>query len=93
MITAWIIGLILSILGIWFLKDSRTNPRWGSEKKPVLKLWALILFIIGAIIPIFNIFMGVIIIIWWAVVTYAEKDWIYTKQDSKLFKFLNKSIG
>lgn len=93
MIIAWIIGLVLSILGIWFLKGSRTNPRWHSEEKPVLKLWALILFIIGAIIPIINIIMGVAIIVWWAIVTYGEEDWIYTKQDSKLFKFLNKSIG
>ena len=92
MTAAWIIGLILSILGIWFLKDSRTNPRWGGEEKPVLKLWALILFIIGAIIPIFNILIGVVIIIWWAITTYNDNYWIYTKQDSKLFKLLNKPI-
>ena len=93
MIIAWIIGLILSILGISFLKNSRTNPRWGQKEKPILRLWAFILFIIGAALPIFNVFMGIIIIIWWAIMTYCEKDWVYTKQNSKLIKFLNKPIG
>lgn len=96
MIISWIIGLILSILGISFFKNSRIKETrtWGEIKpeRTVLKLWSLSLFIIGAVIPIFNILMGIVMIIWWAISVYGDKEWIYTKQDSKIIKFLNKPI-
>ena len=95
MIIAWIIGLLLSFLGIWFLKNSRQTKRWNNPKggQPILKMWGLILSLIGAIIPIINIIMGASIIIWWIIATYGEEDWEFTKSDNKLIQFLNKPIG
>lgn len=101
MIIAWVIGLILSFLGILLLKNSRikANERtWDQParpERPVLKVWSLFLLILGALVPIFNIIMGVIIVVVWAVCVYGEKCWL-GKEDSiadKIVKLLNKPIN
>lgn len=96
MIIAWIIGLLLSILGIWFLKNSRFREvKWYSKvekpERPVLKMWGLLLLIIGAIIPILNIIVGAATIIAW-IVGYSGEDLVFTKKDNKVSRFLNKPI-
>lgn len=97
MIIAWIIGLLLSLLGIWFLKGS-IKPAfvWDGiverPERPILRMWLLILLLIGSIIPIINILEGLSIIIVWAIATYLEEDWEFTKENNKLIQFLNKPI-
>lgn len=97
MIIAWIIGLLLSILGIWFLKNSRVREAtWCGKvtrpEVPLLKVWSLTLLAISAIIPLLNIFSGVIMIIVWAVGVYGNGDWRFTKDDNKILRFINKPI-
>lgn len=92
MIVAWFIGVILSCLGIWLLKNSRRN-RWinPKDRQPVLKMWVLILLMIGAIIPGLNVVVGLVVIIWW-VLAVTTDDWSFTKGDNKLVRFLKKPI-
>ena len=92
MIVVWFIGVILSCLGIWLLKNSRYN-QWLSikDKQSVLKMWALILLMICTIIPIVNIIVGSTVIVGWTLaVTTDELSFI--KGDNKLVRFLYKSI-
>lgn len=95
MIIVWIIGLLLSLLGIWFLKNSRQTKRWGNPEggQAILKMWGLILLLIGAVIPILNMMVGFAIIMWWIIATYGNEDWEFIKSDNKIVKFLNKPIG
>lgn len=99
MIIAWVIGLLLSFLGIWFLKNSRIKANemtWNKParpERPVLKVWSLILLVIGGLVPMLNIILAPYIIIWWIIAVYGDKDWVFTKGDNKLTQFLNKPIG
>lgn len=92
MIVVWFIGVILSCLGIWLLKNSRWN-KWTipKDERPVLKMWVLILLMIGAIIPGLNIVVGLTVIIGWTIVVITG-DWSFTKGDNKLVRFLKKPI-
>lgn len=91
MIVVWFIGTLLSCLGIWLLKNSR-YVSWKSGKEgPVLKMWVLILLMIGAIIPGLNIVVGLTVIIGWTIVVITG-DWSFTKGDNKLVQFLKKPI-
>lgn len=93
MIVAWFIGVILSCLGVWLLKNSRYVD-WkcsGKEEKPVLKMWILILLMIGTVIPTLNIVVGLTVIIWWTIAVITD-DWSFTKGDNKLVRFLKKPI-
>ena len=93
MIVDWFIGVILSCLGIWLLKNSR-YVSWkcsGKEEQPVLKMWVLILLMIGAVIPKLNIVVGLTVIIWWAISVITDY-WSFTKEDGKLVQFLKKPI-
>lgn len=100
MIIAWVIGLILSFLGIYLFKGSRRPDKldyYGQVRtpgKPILKVWSLFLCFLGAIVPILNIFMGLIMIIYWAVSVYGDEDWVYsgTSIVNKVVQFLNKPI-
>lgn len=91
---AWLIGIILCFLGIWFLKNSRQTQRWNNPKggQPILKMWILIFLLICAVIPIVNLIAGLATIIWWIIETYGEEDLEFTKSDNKIVQFLNKSI-
>lgn len=93
MIVAWFIGVILSCLGIWLLKNSR-YVSWkcsGKEEEPVLKMWVLILLMIGAVIPGLNVVVGLTVIIWW-ILAVTTDEWSFTKKDNKLVRFLKKPI-
>lgn len=98
MIITWIIGLILSILGIYLLKISRTRAitRYGSVVKgeePILKVWNLIILLLCAIMPIFNIFVGAIVITYWSISIYSDEDWkCINPFPDKVKQFLNKPI-
>lgn len=100
MITAWLVGLILSLLGIYLFKGSRVKAvknSWGEvirPEKPVLRVWSTFLFILGALVPIFNIFMAGVMIVFWVISVYSEKDWLYKEGTiaDKFVKLLNKPI-
>ena len=64
------------------------NPK---DKQPVLKMWVLILLMIGAVIPGLNVVVGSAIIMWWILAVITD-DWSFTKGDNKLVRFLNKPI-
>lgn len=92
MIVAWFIGVILSCLGIWLLKNSRYNQRLSTkDKQPVLKMWALILLMVCTIIPTVNIIAGFTVIVGWTIAVITE-ELSFIKGDNKLVQFLNKSI-
>lgn len=100
MMTAWLIGLILSFLGIYLYKGSRTQAREGTWNKPaepersILKVWSLLLCLLGAIVPILNIFMGLVMIVYWAIAVHGDETWVYpeTSIANKIVQFFNKSI-
>ena len=94
MIVAWVIGLFLSFLGIWLLKNSRSFDGWRyspEKEKPVLKVWSFTLLLILSIIPILNIIAGSIMI----VVFFAQHvvgNWEFIGKGNKFIQFLNKPI-
>ena len=61
------------------------------DGQPVLKMWVLILLMIGTVIPSFNIVVGLTVIIWWttAVIT---RNWKVAGEGNKLVQFLKKPI-
>lgn len=98
MIIGWVIGLILSFLGILLFKNSRIKAKdtfcGYIPERPVLKVWSLFLFILGALLPVFNIFIGIVMIVFWDVSVYGDKDWI-CKDDfigNRIVQLLNKPI-
>lgn len=94
MIVVWSIGVLLSCLGIWLLKNSR-YVSWkcsGKEEEPVLQMWILILLMICTMIPIFNGIMGLITIALWAIEVLITGDWKLAGKSNKLVQFLNKPI-
>lgn len=96
MIVAWIIGLILSLWGIYLFKGSRIKASNGwckpaKPERPVLRVWSAILYFMGAIIPIFNIIMALVMIIWWGIAVYGDEDWKYTRS-AWFISLLNKPI-
>lgn len=97
MMIVWVIGLILSFLGIYLFKNSRikaTRGYYAKPERPVLKVWSLLLFILGALVPILNIIMGLVMIIRWTIFVYRDEDWSYKEGSvaDKVIKFLNKSV-
>lgn len=90
----WVIGLILSFLGLWLLKNSRGSGRWYSspEKgKPILKVWSFTLLFICSIIPILDIIAGIAMIVGFFI-QYVEGSWKFEKKDNWFIRFLNKPI-
>lgn len=100
MTISWIIGLILSLLGIYLLKGSRAKADQGSwgkparPERPVLRVWSAFLLILVALVPIINIIIGSVIIIFWTIAVYGDKFWLYKEGTivDKFVKLLNKSI-
>lgn len=100
MITAWLIGLILSLLGIYIFKGSRikaSSKTWDKPAKPerpVLKVWSIFLFILGALVPILNIIMAIVMVVFWAICVYGEECWLCNENSiaNKIVQFLNKPI-
>lgn len=97
MIITWIIGIVLSFIAIRLLKGSRYVEREKTWEKPyrpegpVLRVWSLILYILGGLIPIGNIIMAIIVIVFWAISVYGDKDWKYTRS-AWFISLLNKPI-
>lgn len=98
MIISWVIGIILSFLGILLFKNSRIKAKdtfcGYIPERPVLKVWSLFLFILGALLPVFNIFMGIVMIAFWDISVYSDKSWI-CKDDfigNRIVQLLNKPI-
>ena len=90
----WVIGLILSFLGLWLLKNSRGSGRWYSspeKEKPILKVWSFTLLFICSIIPILDIIAGIAMIVGF-LMQYVEGDWEFEKKDNWFIRFLNKPI-
>lgn len=93
----WIIGIILTFIAIWLLKGSRRVEReraWDKPyrpEEPILRVWSLILYILGGLIPIGNIVMAVIVIVYWAISVYGDKDWKYIRS-AWFVSLLNKPI-
>ena len=100
MMIVWIIGLILSFLGILLFKKSRIKAKdrsWdrpAEPERPVLKVWSLFLFILGALLPVFNILMGIIMVVCWAISVYDDGDWICKESsiENRIVQLLNKPI-
>lgn len=100
MIIVWVIGLILSFLGILLFKNSRmkaSKDSWGdiiTPERPILRVWSLLLFILGALLPVFNIFMGLVMIVWWAISVCNDGDWLYKDNslENRIVQLLNKPI-
>lgn len=91
MISIWLIGVIFSILALFGLKHStKTTYIAGYQRTevPVLRLWHVILIALCNLLPILNILIAVIFLLWWASIPNIE----FTYTESKLFKFLNKPI-
>ena len=87
MIIAWIIGLVLGFLGIWILKNSRECG------EPALKIWHALLLGGSALIPWWNIVIGLIVLISIGIVYgLYDLEWKDTKP-SKLITFLNRKIS
>ena len=84
MIIIWIIGLILCLAVIWFLKNCRTSY-YGA---PVLKMWILLLLIISSVIPVASILIGFVVGLWFLL----DPEVVFIGIDNKFIKFLNKPI-
>lgn len=100
MIICYIIGAILSFLGIYILKNSRVLVRVGYyagqkviDKKPCLRMWAVILAIICNIIPFTGIVFGVVIFIT-AIITFTdnEMEFLCPNRLKSITNFLNKPV-
>lgn len=89
MIIPYIIGVLLSLLCIWILKNSRS---WITNK-PVLRMWQALLLIISALIPIWNFAVGIVILIVIGIAYLTDDlEWKDSKS-SWLGSFLNKRIS
>ena len=94
MLIAYIIGIILNLIVIYLLKGSRypeVNNTFEPYKpeRPVLKVWSLILIIMG-FIPIFNLITAYILIMYWSLALNV-KSLKYTRS-IKFLLWLNKPI-
>lgn len=87
MIIAWIIGLVLSLLDIWILKNSR------EDGEPTLKMLHALLLGGSALIPWWNLVIGLATLMFIGITYYSfELEWKETKS-SKFITFLNRKIS
>lgn len=92
MIIAWLIGVILNVLILWFLKHSvKVEYVAGYERieGSVLKMWHVIIAAIFNLLPIINIIVAVVFMFWWL----FDFDIKFKCPKSKLLEFLNKPIS
>lgn len=85
MILSWIIGFILCIITIYLLKhtvDCRNNS--------ILKVWHLLILLIVAIIPVINIAIGFITIVF--LIMQYQMQFYKFRGNNKIWNFLNKRI-
>ena len=84
MILSWFIGFILCIIIIYLLKhtvDYRNNS--------ILKVWHLLILLIVAIIPVINIAIGFITIVFLIMQYQIQYKF---RGNNKIWNFLNKRI-
>ena len=84
MILSYIIGFILCIITIYLLKhtvDYRNNS--------ILKVWHLLILLIVAIIPVINIAIGFITIVFLIMQYQIQYKF---RGNNKIWNFLNKRI-
>ena len=86
MIIAWIIGVLINIIVIVLLKNTR-----NLYNEPILRVWLFLLLCLVAIIPIFNILLGIIALIV-IIIGIGIDDWYIDLPENKIFQFLNKPI-
>jgi hypothetical protein len=97
MVTAWIVGLILSFI-LFNLSDclycdydgDRNNKVFKKEYKLKRPLWLVALFFMLSLVPILNIILPIILFIVIGV-SISERD-IFFHSENKLINFLNKNI-
>lgn len=85
MILSWLIGFILCIVTIYLLKhtvDCRNNS--------ILKVWHLLILLIVAIIPVINIVIGFITIVF--LIMQYQIQYKFRGSNNKIWNFLNKRI-
>lgn len=89
MITLSVIGIFLCILCIWILKNSRKNH------EPVLKMWWVLGIGISALIPVWNLILGLSILPTIGIAYLAEElRWKTNKGVPNKFRvFLNRTIS
>lgn len=85
MILSWIIGFILCIITIYLLKHTVDYCN-----NSILKVWHLLILLIGAIIPVINITIGFITIVI-LIMNYHEQLYKF-RSNNKIWNFLNKRI-
>lgn len=104
--TFYIISVIICLVSIYLLKNSKKKEskwEWNQKNRyertevvtitPILKVWSLALFLLGALVPVANLIIGSVTIICWAISVYGDKDWVCSlKLVDKLANFLSKPI-
>lgn len=88
MLTIWLIGLFLSLLGVWLNKKARNVC---DDFKPVFKVWSFIFCLILSIIPFMNIIVAIILLSHVILGVNTEEIQLDIK-NNKLLKFLNKPV-
>ena len=85
MIIAWIIGLILCIITIYLLKHTVDYCN-----NSILKVWHLLILLIVAIIPVINIAIGFITIVF--LIMQYQMQFYKFRGNNKIWNFLDKRI-
>lgn len=84
MILSWIIGFILCIITIYLLKHTVDYCN-----NSILKVWHLLILLIVAIIPVINIAIGFITIVFLIMQYQIQYKF---RGNNKIWNFLNKRI-
>lgn len=96
MIVTWLIGFLLILYCIWLYKNTRINNKWSdNDKKGVMTMWQMLLYIAVGLVPILNIVVALAMIAWWCISVYNDKSWCYIKEKShvtRVVQFLTKPV-
>lgn len=96
MIVAWLIGFLLILYCIWLYKNTRIDNKWSdNNKKGVMTMWQMLLYIVVGLVPILNILTALVMLTWWCMSVYGDKTWYYTKEKShvtRVVQFLTKPV-
>lgn len=97
MVTAWIVGLILSFIlfnlsgCLYYDYDGYGNNKvFKKEYKLKRPLWLVALFFMSSLVPILNIILPIVLFVVIRV-CISERD-IYFHSENKIINFLNKNI-
>lgn len=81
----YIIGLLVCLLCIFILKNTVDNY----TNQPILKIWILLVLIVSSLTPIFNLIIGIIILLI-IILSYLAEG--FKLKNNKIGNFLNKKI-